>query len=373
LIPELARRLNDAGCIGLGASNLKNCRQISLTWPGLEIRQTLSGVFGALSEARIRRTTSAESPTPAGEEPIRQTASGECDGGYGVALEVLSRGDLSFPSLTQRATSAKRLRWQDQTWLERLFSSLSFSKLLQLSRIEDTQKRAFYELECLRSGWSVRELQRQIDSMLYERVGLSKDKTAVLAMAENGTLVDTPATVIRDPHVLEFLGLERKTAWSESDLEQVLIDHLQQFVHELGSDYCFVDRQYRITVGSRHHFIDLLFFHRRLRCLIAMDLKLGTFQHEDAGQMNFYLTYLADNVALPGESPPVGLVLCANKDAAEVHYSTAGLEHSIFVSRYLVQLPSESELTRWLEEERAVIAGQLRLRRAGARAGAARC
>jgi len=156
--------------------------------------------------------------------------------------------------------------------------------------------------------------------------------------------------------VLEFLGLPERLAYSESDLESALVGHLQEFLLELGGDFAFLGRQYRITVGGRHHFIDLLFFHRRLRCLVAVDLKIGPFSHEDAGQMNFYLNYLRENISLPDETPPVGIVLCADKDAEEVHYATGNLDHQVFVSRYLTRLPTEQQLRAWLAEERELLA-----------------
>ena len=190
-----------------------------------------------------------------------------------------------------------------------------------------------------------------MNSMLYERVGLSKDKDGVLALANQGQILDSPKNVLRDPYVLEFLGLEHRNTYSESELEQALIDHLQDFMHELGRDFCFVDRQYRITVDAEHYFLDLLFYHRTLRCLIAIDLKLGKFRHDYAGQMNFYLNYLKENVTYPHENPPVGILLCAEKDAEAVHYATAGLDNQLFVSRYLVALPSEETLKKWLKEE----------------------
>ena len=192
--------------------------------------------------------------------------------------------------------------------------------------------------------------------MLFERVGLSRDTQAVLALAQEGRVVETAATTIRDPYVLEFLGLEGRDVMRESDLEAALVDHLQDFLLELGSDFAFMGRQYRITVGGRHHFIDLLFFHRRLRCLVAVDLKLGRFGYEDAGQMNFYLNVLRDQVSLPDENPPVGLILCADKDLAEVHYATGSqIDQQVFVSRYLTRLPSEEQLARWLDDEREIV------------------
>ena len=324
LLPRLADDLTTRGFSGLSSRTLKNCRQVALAFPGLEIRQTLSAVFGDSAPALIRHT-SAETPE-----------------------EV-------FPSLARRHADSSRLPWQDAVWYRQLFARLSFSHLLELSRIDDPLARAFYELESIKAGWSVRELKRQRDSMLFERIGLSRDKDAVMAFTQEGALLERPGTVLRDPYVLEFLGLEHRTTFSESELEQALVDHLQQFIHELGRDFCFVERQARITVGGRHHFLDLLFYHRGLRCMIAIDLKVGAFHHENAGQMNFYLNYIAENISRPDENPPVGILLCADKDAEEVHYATAGLDQAIFVSRYLVALPSEEQLTGWLREERVLL------------------
>ncbi len=178
--------------------------------------------------------------------------------------------DNPFPSLARRAKE-QPLPWRDAAWMVRLFMTLTFSHLIELSRIDDITQRAFYELHCLKERWSVREFQRQKDSMLYERIGLSEDRDAVLALAREGTLADSPAGQLRDPYVFEFLDIERREAMSESDLERALVDHLQHFLFELGRDFCFIARQFRITVGNRHHYIDLLLFHRRLRCLVAID------------------------------------------------------------------------------------------------------
>ena len=201
----------------------------------------------------------------------------------------------------------------------------------------------------------MRELKRQRDSMLYERVGLSRDQAAVMALAKEGRLVDSPETILRDPYILEFTGLAKRAVYSESDLEKALLDDLEAFLLELGRDFCFVERQMRITVAGRHHFLDLLFFHRELRCLVAIDLKIGSFQHENAGQMNFYLNYLKENTAKVGENPPVGILLCADKDSEEVHYATAGLDNAVFVSRYLVALPSEEQLKAFLRREQEIL------------------
>jgi len=324
LIDALAVAFKTRNVGGLGRSNLKNYRQIALIWPTLGIRHGETRL-----PSDIRQTLS-------GESQIWQTLSAE-------SLPVLPAGGGVLP-------------WQDDAWMLRLRRELSFSHLLELTRASDPLARAFYEVQALAHRWSVRELKRQRDSMLFERVGLSRDREAVLALANEGRLLDTATATVRDPYVLEFLGLPERRAYSESDLEAALVDHLQEFLLELGGDFAFLGRQYRVTVGGRHHFIDLLFFHRRLRCLVAIDLKIGAFGHEDAGQMNFYLSYLRENVSLADESPPVGIVLCADKDAEEVHYATGNLDHKVFVSRYLTRLPTEQQLRDWLAEERELLA-----------------
>lgn len=155
--------------------------------------------------------------------------------------------------------------------------------------------------------------------------------------------------------MLEFLGLKPSVSYTETEFEQALIDHLQDFLLELGRDFCFVARQYRVTIGNLHHHLDLLFFHRALRSLVAIDLKIGDFEPAHAGQMSFYLNYLAEHVARPDENPPVGILLCSGKDHAVVRYATAAMADSLFVSRYTLELPTEEELAHWLREEREVL------------------
>jgi predicted nuclease of restriction endonuclease-like (RecB) superfamily len=311
LIRKLAQALTKAGCRGLSASNLKNFRQIALAYPGLDAAQ-LCRQLG-----------------------VRRQASGE----------------LPFPSLARRATK-QQLPWRDAAWMSRLFMSLTFSHLLELSRMDDAPRRAFYEVHCLKERWSVREFQRQKDSMLYERTGLSENCNAVLALARDvGLGPDTPAGQLRDPYVCEFLGIERSVTTSESDVERALCDHLQHFLFELGRDFCFVARQFRITAGNRHHYVDLLLFHRRLRCLVAIDLEPGAFEPEHLGQLRFHVDYLAEHVAYPKENPPVGILLCAERNAEVVRFATAG-DDDLFVSRYQLELPTEEQLKQWLQEER---------------------
>lgn len=337
LIDTLARDLKKQGIKGFATSNLRNFRQFALAYPHLAQDTILPHL---LSFARLE---------PAA---IYQTASGELG-----KLETLAgtqdvfSNPFCFPSLHARSLAEPPLSWQDAKYYQNLFITLSWSHLLELCRIGDRLKRAFYELEAVKSNWSFREMKRQMNNMLYERIGLSKDKDAVLTLAEQGRLIDSPQNLIRDPYILEFLGLAERPVYSETDLEQALINHLQEFMQELGRDFCFVERQFRMTVENEHHFLDLLFYHRALQCLIAIDLKLGKFKHDYAGQMNFYLNYLRENVAYPHENPPVGIIMCAERDAETVRYATAGLDNQLFVSRYLIALPSEELLKQWLREE----------------------
>jgi len=238
----------------------------------------------------------------------------------------------------------------------------SWTHLIELLRLDDPWKRAFYENECLLGGWSVRQLQRQIGALLYERTGLSKNKRAVVARARRQA-AEAPATIeelIRDPYVLEFTGLADRAAYSENDLESALLDHVQGFLLELGTGFCFEARQFRITVGNEHDRIDLVFYHRRLRCHVIVDLKIRAFAHADAGQMNFYLNYFRQHMMSPGDQPPVGILLCSDKDETKVEYATAGLSQKLFVSRYLVALPSAKQLKQFVERDRARFEQSLR-------------
>jgi predicted nuclease of restriction endonuclease-like (RecB) superfamily len=236
----------------------------------------------------------------------------------------------------------------------------SWTHLIEFIAIEDPWKRAFFENECLNGNWSVRQLQRQIGSLLYERTGLSSDKETVInagrKQAEKNS--QTIHDLIRDPYVLEFTGLSDKAAYLERDLETLLLDHIQTFLLELGNGFCFEARQKRITVGNEHDYIDLVFYNRKLRCHLLIDLKIRAFQHGDAGQMNFYLNYWKDQMMEEGDNPPVGLILCAGKESAKVEYATAGMDEQLFVSRYLVALPKPEELEALIERDQAVFEEQ---------------
>lgn len=206
---------------------------------------------------------------------------------YPIAQSLIAQFALTLPYAC--TVPFQRLDWQDDAYLRRVFHELAWTHFIELLRMDDPLKRAFYEVETLKNRWSVRELKRQIDSLLYERVGLSRDKEAVLSLAQEGELISTPAALVRDPYVFEFLELKGEGSYTEADLERGLLDHLQEFLLEMGRGFCFVARQRRITFDNKHYWIDLVLFHRRLRCLVALDLILGRFRHEYAGAMNFYL------------------------------------------------------------------------------------
>ena len=231
----------------------------------------------------------------------------------------------------------------------------SWTHFIEFLAIDDPWRRAFYENECLKSNWSVRQLQRQIGSLLYERTGLSTDKKAVIERARKQAVPAQAAIaeLLRDPYVLEFAGLAEKARYTENELEGALLDHIQNFLLELGAGFCFEARQKRITLDNEHDYLDLVFYHRILRCHLLIDLKVRKFRHADAGQMNFYLNYWKTNMMAEGDNPPVGLLLCSDKDETKVEYAAGGLNHRLFVSRYLVALPKPSELEKLIEADRA--------------------
>ncbi len=227
---------------------------------------------------------------------------------------------------------------------------LSWSHYRLLMRIGEPLQREFYEVECIRGNWSVRQLDRQIQSMLYERTALSKQKLSVIAKSHKKPIILKPEDEIKDPYILEFLGL--KDEYSESQLEEALIKHLEHFLLELGIGFTFVARQKRITIEGKHYRLDLLLYHRILKCLVAIDLKIGEFTHTDAGQMNLYLNYLKDKEKFPEENNPVGLILCSDKRKTIVEYALGGISNKIFTSKYRLQLPDPKILKAEIEHER---------------------
>lgn len=237
--------------------------------------------------------------------------------------------------------------------------SLPWSHYVKLISLKNAAARSFYEAEALRNGWSLRQLERQISTQFYERSLLSRNKAAMLESAAKPLPGDmlTPEQELKDPYILEFLDL--KDEYSESDLEEALIRHIETFLLELGSDFAFLGRQRRLRIGDQWYRVDLLFFHRRLHCLVVVDLKLGEFTHADAGQMHLYLNYAREHWMYPGENPPVGLILCNRKDEAVAHYALEGLANKVMAAEYQMLLPDEDVLASELERTRKLVEDRL--------------
>ena len=310
LLKKLAKDLSPKYGKGFSERNLELMRKFYLVYP---ISQTLSA---KLSKPGNKQTLSAEL------SEIIQTPSKES------TLPLKSPKDYTL--------SAK--------------FPLSWSHYCLLMRLDEPFQREFYESECVSGNWSVRQLDRQIQSMLYERTALSKRKLAVIAKAHEKPITLKPEDEIKDPYILEFLGL--KDEYSESQLEDALIHHLEHFLLELGNGFTFVARQKRITLEGSHYRLDLLLYHRILRCLVAIDLKIGEFTHADEGQMNLYVNYLKDKEKLHEENDPVGLILCTGKKKTVVEYALGGMNNRIFASKYRLQLPDPKVLKAEIEHER---------------------
>ena len=253
---------------------------------------------------------------------------------------------IIWQSLTAKFDSNENPKDLNVVPVSMLVDRLSFTHIIELLKINEPLKRSFYEVQAIQNNWTVNVLKRN----LYERVGLSSDRRNMLKKLSNENLQQIP-DIIKDPYLLEFLGIEEKAEYSESDLKQAIINHLQKFLIEMGRGFCFEARQKRITFNNRHYRIDLVFYHRILKCHVLIDLKLGEFDHADAGQMNMYLNYYKENESSKGDNSPIGIILCSQKDEALVHYATGGLPPEIFVSQYLLQLPSVDELKKLVKEE----------------------
>ena len=314
LIRRLSKDLGRHGGRGFSPDNLESMRQFYRAFPPAMISETLSRKLGERPAGGGR----AFALPPAGNS------------------ETLSRKSTAFD--LRELTRAFPLPWSDYVLLVR--------------RARSQAALAFYHTEALRGGWSVRQLQRQIDSQFYERTALSRNKVAMLTKGAKKQPSDAVSAEeeIRHPLVLEFLGL--RDEYSETDLEEGLVRHLESFLLELGNDFAFVGRQRRLRIDDEWYRVDLLFFHRRLRCLVIIDLKLGSFTHADAGQMNVYVNYAREHWSQPGENPPVGVILCCGKGEALVRYATDSLPTKLLVREYLTALPDEKVLAAELRKTR---------------------
>lgn len=290
-----------------------------------------------------------------GREIVEEEQRGQARAGYGQRLlETLSAQLAAEFGKGFDVSNLRNMRGFYSAFPIRdaLRPELSWTHYRHLSRVENAQARAFYEVEAARSRWSTRDLERQITSLLYERLALSREPEGVRALAERGAEAFEPSDLVRDPFVLEFTGLPERAGWQESDLESALVDKLQEFLLEMGSDFFFVARQKRLTIDGDHFRIDLVLYHRALRCFVLIDLKVGKLSHADIGQMLLYTGYYEREELREDENPPIGLILCTDKNEAVVRYTLSGSAQQVFASRYQLHLPSEDDLRRELERER---------------------
>jgi len=301
-VPRLAESLRQAGLARVDARELRRFRQLYLTYSG--IREALTPELRRLLHASGPAGDKRESPTPASVVDPKQ-----------------------------------------------LVSRLSFTHLAELITLPNPLKRTFYEIECMRGNWSVRELKRQIGSLYYERSGLSRDKEKLAERMRAVADQVEPRLIVRDPYIFEFLGIKSKEVMGESDLEDALLDRIQEFLLELGHGFCFEARQKRILIGETHGFVDLVFYHRILKCHVLIELKVADFAHEHLGQLNTYVSWFKRNVMTEGDNPPIGLLLCTRKDHSLVEYALADLPNRLFVSKYQLELPSREHIQQFLDAQ----------------------
>lgn len=320
LMEAVSTRLTQAGMAGVAPRSLRQYRQFYMAYPG------------------IWQTASAKSLHPLLPEPIRQTLSAKWPG---LQIREAATPESGLPTMPAQA----------------LLERLSFSHFAELLQLDDPAQRSFYEVESLRGHWSVRELKRQIATQYYQRSGLSTTPAALSALAHSAAERVAPQQVIRDPYVFEFLGLKPHEAVTEGQLEDALLDKLQAFLLELGHGFCFEARQQRLIIGGEHFFVDLVFYHRVLKCHVLIELKNDAFKHEHLGQLNAYVSYYKQHQMTEGDQPPVGILLCTRKNQELVQYALADMSNQLFVSRYQVQLPGKDQMAAFLHRAVAELEG----------------
>ena len=327
LLAELSVRL--VGDVGKGWSvrNLEYCRNFYLTYPLL--------LAGQKSNAQSSISSSTATT-------------------HSRQISNAVRSESFVPLIPEIPHAQRAETWQPG----QLHSNLSWTHYRRLLGVDKAEARAFYEIESINNSWSARELERQINSLLYERLALSKDKRGLMRLATKGQEIQQPADVFKDPVVIEFLGLPEPPSLVESRLEQALIDNLQSFLLELGKGFAFVARQQRLTLDGDHFYIDLVFYHTVLKCYVLIDLKVGKLTHQDLGQLQFYVNYFDRERRTVGDQPTLGLILCSDKNEAVVQYTLGpDQKKQIFTSRYKLHLPTEAELAAELRREVKALRG----------------
>lgn len=331
LLEDLAARLKKDFGPGYSMQNLRYLRQFYLGFPSLlsadQIRHALRGE----SQAKVLLSPPTILHAPRGESPAASAT----------------------PDVPAVLHAPRKGSWKPGL----LHPDLSWTHYRMLLKADEPSKRAFYEIEAIKNSWSARELERQMASLLYERLALSRDKKGLMRLAEKGHEVQKPADVFKDPVVMEFLGLPESPKLVESKLEAALIGNLQEFLLEMGRGFAFVSRQERLTLDGDHFYIDLVFYHAVLKCYVLIDLKTGKLTHQDLGQLQLYVNYFDRERRSEGDNPTLGLILCADKNDAVVRYTLPEQQKTIFASRYKTHLPSEAELRAELKREVKELSG----------------
>ena len=313
----------------------------------LEKRLKLKG----LNERRFREFRRLYLIYPQLKQPITQYITSQIQNSLSTEfIEPIRQLSSAESIINIRRTPSAELT-NNPKWIipaDKLFNKLTYSNLILIATIDNPIKRAFYEMETIRGCWSYKELERQITSLYYERSGLSQNKEALSALVQQQAILLQPKDVINTPVTLEFLGLNERALVTENDLEQSILDNLQRFLLEMGHGFCFEARQKRILIDEDYFFTDLVFYHRILKCHVIVELKIDKFRHEYASQLNMYLNYFKAEIMQPDDNPPIGILLCTEKGDTLVKYATAGLDPNIFVQKYMIELPSEEEIKKFI-------------------------
>ena len=350
LLSELSKSINIKG---MGVTMLSQCRKFYIVYPqiGIEVERFLRRpqnyvIFQILSN-KSQLTNNQDGVIFQSVTEKLKVGKEELNG---MIIQTLSgklqthdnHNGIIFQSTTEKLP---------QVPSEKLFGSISFTHFAELISIENPLKRTFYEIETIKGCWSVRELRRQIDTLCYERAGLSKSPEKLMALINEKSEVALPANIVKSPYVFDFLGLKSADVVEESDLESLLISHIQEFILELGEGFCFEGRQKRILIDNEYFFVDLVFYHRVLKCHVLVELKTRKFNYADMAQLNMYVAYYRDRMMTEGDNAPIGILLCTDASTDMVRYATAGMDENLFVSKYLLQLPPKEKFVEFLNNE----------------------
>ena len=315
-------------------------------------QELLQHVGDTLEQGRSRAAAAVNTAVVAtyweiGRQIVEYEQGGSAKAEYGSALlKKLSRDltDLYGSGFGMSNINKMRKLYLTYPILQTVSAKLSWSHYVELLKIDDPLERSFYEKEAESERWGVRELKRQMDSMLFHRLALSTDRVEVLRLAKEGEIIERPEDILREPYIFEFTGLPQLPVYKEGDLEEALVNNLSLFFLELGKGFTYVGQQQKIVIGGRTYKVDLVFYHRILKCFVLIDLKRGEVQHEDIGQMNFYLNYYREEMNTEGDTEPIGIVLGAYQDKVVMQYALQNITNQVFVSRYQLYLPDRAQL-----------------------------